>query len=666
MKKTTLRVVAAGMTLALAGGALEILNTAAPVSADISKALSLTCAGDPSDSAGALGSSAATVEALKKLSGKPLSFDATVSSNAPVKLAAGSPAFDADFTLSISMPDAVTKQAKDTLKLTTVSVPNATFGVGISGAATGTASKSVSIPSISLDGPVSITQTISTKVTPTGTGAIVYSPLPLSLQIGLNSTTPIAIGTLKLTCSATEDIGFTNVLIPGTPNVPPSINVNQNGGTISSTDLMQQITPDDGNPILPGSLKVIRGASAGLGALRGNNLLYFGPEAGGTYNATMQVCGASRPVPAVPGHNLNQEIALPNPNPGVSFLNPHPIALWLKLGDKVAAKKVQLSYYSILGQPEQPTPEPTISKDGTLNASSLELMAGQFRAPSAADMQASIESIPGVGAGNVKVTKVAAKTGEAARFHVEFVGALSNKNLGSGLDVERYTTWLPGELLGVASAALAPAPGASTTTTVVPATLDQINAKLAAGILNGQYGLSDWWRDVQTRIAYELKSSIDGAIPGAVNALKDLLPATPVQDNFVKGVETIPASETGPLCANFQVSYKVAAVPGPSVQDRNETKPQCPRTVTTRVKVTVRGKSRWVRRTNTVMENCCPKTVAKRVKVKVRGKTRWVRQTSTVNVACSTVKASPAKAKAKVVVKRKGRAIGLTPIRFAG
>jgi len=643
MSKRTVRVVAAGVALAVGALGLEMLDFATPASADLSTTLNLSCAGDTADRA----SGAQTSADILKLLGSALTLQASVTSNAPTKVAAGSGPFDASFTISLALPASVLTQARTLLGLSVVTVPSATFSVIASGAATARFDKEVTGLTIDLAGGASaVSQTLSGTITPTGTGQITYEAGTARVQIGLNATKPIAIGTLTVNCSPDVPIGITNVQIPGSPNINPGvITVNGTGGQIVSADLGAAITPDAGNPVLFDTLKITKGASAGFGLLRDGKLLYIGPTAGGTFNATGQVCGASRPIPEVPGTNLKQVIAFPiYPQ---AALNAHPITFTPQLGAAKAAKPVQLSYRVaniLFGDPGWwtgglvPTEPTSVQPDGTVVAEFLKMQAGFYLPPTAAAIQTSTESIPGVGFGNVKVTKVAQTATESARYEIEFVGALANTPLGNGLVQGDFNTWLPGQLLAVVTGALAGGGGAGgstttgvTTTTVVPDDAQTLAFKVASGAIT----LQQYLDGLNKRLAYDAGQLPTTLAPAFLDLAKVIFPPGPNFELTQKGKATVPASETGLLCSGFGVQFKLAAGPNTSVQAANVER--CFKTVTSRVKVRVRGKTRFVRRTTRVAEVCCPKTVSKRVKVKVRGKTRFVTQRSTVQVACSTL-----------------------------
>jgi len=595
-KQRLIRMVAGIATMGIAVLGLEMIDSSGTSLGATVKSANLTCDGVADDNAGALGSSKKTLAALGSALVIPISVDV----QAPAKVTAGSGPFDATFVYTIALPASVVTSAKTLLNLSTINVTSSSYAVDYSGAANGTLSKTISNSVVDLNSP-SITQTLSGTITPTSDGQIVYRPGTTTLAMALNVTSPISIGTLQVVCTSVDTIGSTTVQVPGAPNVDPGvIEVAGQGLSLTSVDLGQYITPNDGNPVVPESLAVTKGAGAGIGLLKGNTLLYVGPQPGGTFTAQLKVCGASRATKAVPGVNAITTLDLPPYSVGP--LNAHPVAFKLALNG-VETAPIPMSYYTLFGQVTQ-------SAWDAANADFIDKFSAVYVEPPAATIEAALAAK--LGAGNVKVTKRTAATttaGASASFDIELTGALGG-NPQATVQVSAFSAWLPPSVKTGLLAALSPAPAdpnAPPTTTVVPETQETLNNKLFAGTI----GLGEWVSGV---LALSLKN-IDPA--AALDAITPLFPEGPSTKAAQAGVTPIPSTQTGLLCTPFTVQYKLTA--GASVLAASATAgaAACPtKTVLKRVRVRVRGRTRYVRR-RVVIRNC-PKAAVTKKKFKKR------------------------------------------------
>ena len=614
-------------TMGVAVLGLEMIDSSGvSVGATVGSA-TLACDGVTGDNASALGDSKTTLAAL----GSALVIPASVDVQAPAKVAAGSGPFNATFVYTIALPASVVTSAKDLLKLSTINVTSATYAIDYSGAANGSISKTINNSVVDLDNP-SITQTLSGQITPTSDGQIAYRPGTTMLAMALNVTSPIAIGTLQIVCTSVDTVGSTTVQVPGAPNVDPGIiEVKGQGLSLTSVDLGRYITPDDDNPVIPESLTVTKGPSAGLGLLKGYTLLYVGPQAGGTYAAQLKVCGASRATKAVAG--VNTITALDLPVYSVGPLNAHPVAFKLSFNGAETAP-IQMSYrdnpFAFLpGQPAQfPTPW------DVENADFVDKFFSFYVEPPASAIQSALAALPNIGVGNVNVTKRAAANPDAsATFDIELTGALGG-NPQSTVQMTGFSAWLPQSVKTGLLAALAPKPGdpgAPPTTTVVPDTYEMLNAKLIAGLIT----FDEWLAGVSERFRYELLSNIDPA--AALAAITPLFPEGPTTKASQGGVTPIPSVQTGLLCTPFTVQYRLTAGPSVAVAGAAKTQPAARTRRSSRTRRSV---------------SCRTKTVLQRVKVRVNGRTRYVRRRVTIRKCPKITVAKKRVIKKRVIKKR--------------
>jgi len=589
------RAIAGAAALSVIALGVGLVQDAVPVGA-ATTAIKLSCDGADNDNAGKLGTSKATlagISALNPGAAAGLSLDVNVDVNAPTKVKKGSGAIPVSFTFHVVLPASVTKPAVDILKLDHVTLHTGTFAVNYSGAATGTLTKSVSELSVGLTGNVSIDQTISGSITPTGDGQIKYTPGTTTLAIGIDATTPIQIGTLNVICNSPTTLGATLISVPGSPNVDPGvIPIKGTGGSLAGVDVTKYITTDNNNPLIPGSLKVTKGATKGFGLAIGNSLFYVGPNEGGTYETEMSICAASVATVAVPGINNIQQVSLPAVIQ--QWTNPHLIAFSLKVGDKESP--LLQTGFDLFNQPGGID----TAQGEAFNANFL----GHYVAPNAAQVQAILEATAGIGVGNVKVTEVAPASSDFSQtFNVEFIGALAGKEMPE-ITVGKAPSWPDPGIKTALLGALNPAPtttlpNAPTTTAGPPSIADQLLANI------------------------DPKAALD-----AVTKMF----AGPIGAKLIRNGEApIPSTQTGPLCTPFTVQWSLEAAP--KVLPASETK-VCPtKTVVKKVRVKVRGKYTYVRRTY-VVPNCPPvcttKNVVKNVRVKVNGKYRYVKRTVAV------------------------------------
>lgn len=572
MMRSVKRWVAVGLTAAVAAVGLEV---ATPVVAGATQ-VDLVCQGITGDNASSLGDSKATLGLLSTLSpggGSGLTFSVDITTNAPAKATPGSGAFNADFDLTITLPDSVVKPAKELLKLTSVKVKNAAFAITASGAAD--AELTTSLPELTVDlnqNPVTIKQRISGSVEPKRSGAIIYKPSSnTKMTIDINAEVAgVKINSLTVTCGGSKEFATTAVQIPGSPNVTqPLYQVAYTASVVGRPLIGKDVTPDNGNPITSDSLALTSQApNGGYSAVGGGAAFFLAPREPGLYNAQYNVCAASKTVPEVPGVNTVETLTIP-PTVTDTFINPHPIAMSLKFKGATTAP---ISLASFLGNPS-----PT-------NANLLgfvDQFLAKYTAPAAGTIQAALEALPTIGKGNVQVTG-------SGPWNITFVGALGLSEQPK-VEVVDFLSWLPADGLQQVIGALKPAdpkPGDPTTTTAVPETQASLDAKLGTG----QITLQQW---LDGRLNLLKGDIIAGATsPATITALTALFPKAPEIAIATDGKATVPQTETGPLCTAFTIGYFV--IPNPfatAVLAATQT-----RTVTKCSYVRVKSKGKYIKK----------------------------------------------------------------------
>ena len=588
--KNAKRWVAVGVAVATGMMGLEAISPAMAGATQVD----LVCTGATGDNASGLGDSKSTLAALATFTGGGgLSFSVNATANAPSKVTPSSGPFDATFDLALTMPDSIVKAARDTLGLKTVNVTNATFAVTATGAANAVITKTV--PSIAVDltkSPVTVYQTLSGKITPTSAGTISYKPGGTTLSIGLNTVFQgIALNTITVSCGSNKEIGSTGVQVPGAPSVPQVIFVGgSTGGWTSRQVIPNDIAPDNGNPIDYPSLKVTSQASNGGIAFAdgAGRVAFLAPTEPGLYYVNHEVCAAAKVVPAVPGVNAAQTLSWPETYVGRD-LNVHPYSMALQFkGAKTAA--IPLSYF--LGQP---------SPTGPGQQGFADQFLAQFQAPSAGQIQAALEALPTIGKGNVSVSGGY----NNSPYTITFQGALGGADQPK-VEVVDWNTWLPADGLSTILAVLNPPAIPGVTTTVAPPldTVEQLDAKLAAGTINFDQYLAG-------RGAILKADIIAGATtPAAIKTVTGLFPKAPEVQTTVDGKAPIAEGTTGPMCSRFDVGYLILR-PQAAVQGATQFRAPAKSKVvckTQRVKVRVKVNGKY--RTKMVTKKVCKRVKA--------------------------------------------------------
>lgn len=580
MMRSVKRWVAIGLTAAVAAVGLEV---ATPVVAGATQ-VDLVCQGITGDNASSLGDSKATLGLLSTLSpggGSGLTFSVDIGTNAPAKATPGAGPFNADFDLTITLPDSVVKPAKELLKLTSVKVKNATFAITASGAAD--AELATSLPELTVDlnqNPVTIQQRISGSIEPKRSGAIIYKPSTnTKMTIDINANVAgVQINSLTVTCSGSKEFATTAVQIPGSPNVTqPIYQVAYTASVVGRPLIGKDVTPDNGNPITTDSLALTSQApNGGYSAVGGGAAFFLAPREPGLYNAQYNVCAASKTVPEVPGVNTVQTLTIPYAKVEGNFMNPHPIAMSLSFN---GAKTAPISLGTDLFGNPSPTNANLLTNGDTL--------LGKFQAPGAGTIQSALEALPTIGKGNVAVTG-------SGPYEITFRNALGLSEQNK-IEVVDFVSWLPADGLSTVIGALKPAepkPGEPTTTTAKPKTQAELDAEFGTNVLTIGLGPAfEKW--LNGRLDLLKGDIIAGATsPASLTAITSLFPKAPETVITTNGKPVVPQTETGPLCTAFTIGYFV--IPNPfdtAVLGATQT-----RTVTKCSYVRVKSKGKYIKK----------------------------------------------------------------------
>ncbi len=580
-----------------------------------------TCDGVAGDNAGDLGSSKDLVGALKtfaKISALELPLEVVV--DAPSEVEKGSAPFQARIGIGIKFDPSLTKTMKDTLGKTTLDLKNLSFDFTAENGGT-TISGALPDQTVNIDAPPPL-QYLTGTVTPSTAGLIAYVPGTARISVAINAEiAKQKIGTMTLECRVPggDPVGYTAVRIPGAPRVAP-ITFDGHGGV----DLFQVlgkglITPDQGNPIIPDSLKLLgQPIGGGFAAASSGWVGILNAYSGGSYRIPMEICANSIPVPAIPGNSEIQSLTIQKWDTTAN-INAHPLGFTLKVGDQetavVRTSKIPNIFYGFPGQPQYNGYTPLRGADF------FTLLAAKFVAPTPLEIQKAIEALPNVGVGNVKVTQAAATpTVKYQPYLIEYVGALAEANMPDLTIGKWYTHADYDQKAKIFDAAndLAPKPGEPTGPPApTQADLDRF---LREGNFNA------WYAAVPVVLAAALTASITGGInvPALLKQIGSLFPEPPLASLVRNGKATIPPTETGILCTPFQVAVKTppnqlmmfyqaldeairsgkfAVVQGATL---------CKVKVATKVRVSSRGRTRLVTRYVTKSVPCKPKAVPKK------------------------------------------------------
>ncbi len=321
-------------------------------------------------------------------------FPTTVTSDAPAKVTLKSGDLNLTFNYDIRVPDLVAQLMRDKLGKSSIVGKNAEIGVQVTsgGAVLGDSKVTISDTTLDLNNPASsINVTIKIKATTDKSGRLIFrgTPFRLALQVDGSLAGAATIGTATVDCDVQGVLASTVVSVPGTPNTPAEIQATAVGGETATIPLLgrSDITPDDGNPILGDTLKLVGNAANGA-RIENGALIQPTALAGGTYTNDVEICAGPRVNADTPGVDEEQTITFPSEYQVpeslalLKLLNPHPLGMKLKFGGEETAEIPLTSNYK--------TAE----------------FIGQFVAPSAGTIKAALVALPNIEAADIKVTRV--------------------------------------------------------------------------------------------------------------------------------------------------------------------------------------------------------------------------------------------------------------------
>ena len=393
-------------------------------------------------------------------------FPVTIIADVPPTLEPNAADQDVAFTWKVILDASLTSKATG-FGITSLNVDNAQADIAVSGPTATTAIPSGPIPSI----PVTLTagQPATVEVgTFKGTLTEIGSAGPIKYTAGkLGFTINVSVAgkpqIVNVDCNAPGTIASSQIKVPGSPDIVQPIEIQAQPDEAVSVDLLATYvkpgTTKDGETLEVDttSLKVIDGA----GTIVDGKLQATAGAAGSTTSITFEVCAKKTVV----GVNEVQTLSVdPTPDAlkkGVGFT--------VKFGEGESPAVDLLG--SFLGVPIGFTPP----KPGNWENEANNYILTEHKMPTAAELQAALEFTPGIGQGNVQVTKTGAGT-----YDIEFLNALGQKDIDD-LKIGSYWSVFPQEVKArIIDSATSLLPGPDTPTTTLPggASPEQYKAQL--------------------------------------------------------------------------------------------------------------------------------------------------------------------------------------------
>jgi hypothetical protein len=283
--------------------------------------------------------------------------------------------------------------------------------------------------------------------------------------------------------------------------------------------------------------------------------------AGSATSATFEICGepikiADQQAGTNEVQRLSLDFNVDTFKKGIGFS--------LKAGDNETKPiwTAELGFFGFLGGLSLGTAFPTNWSEVANNYAT----GTQYLAPSAATIQTALESLPGIGTGNVVVTKVAGVN--RPTYDLAFRGALAEKDVPE-IKIGRYLSVFPQENLD-ALIALAgslggsSSSGSSTTTTTIPdgLTIDQYIERLRAEV--GDLIAAGDINAAGDKLAQVLQISLTNTLANVnvqevIASINNLFPEKPKVETTTPGTEPI-AAQFQDLCAQGSATVVVDAV----------------------------------------------------------------------------------------------------------
>ncbi len=420
-------------------------------------------------------------------------------------------------------------------------------------------------------------------ITTTGGGIITYRVGDLRFDATMSVPSAGLSLNLKLACSVTGSnlIAKTTVKDPDAPVFDPEvIALEAPAGGTASVDLLGTVIKPGKTPLLPETLRVAEPPAGGSATITDGVFTFTAPEEPGTYSTTVEICGAPKEESGTPGINERQLLALGANWPDVGrggglplvgdALLPRPIAFSLKVGDE-ETRLIWTSRHLLAPLASFPIPglEPTPQNWAPADSAGLVndyAPVAVYDGVSPAAVQAALEALPSIGAGNVVVTGV---KGDAARpnvvtgLEIEFVNDKAEQDIET-LEVGQWYAAPPqealdriNEVIAGLTSSLTPDPDAppGPFEGMTPEQIDKaIGDKLLASFVGGPAVTSEEWT------AWVMsKLNLGELVPALTKFIDGLFPRKIEPSTIEQGEAGTPPQQ---LCAQAIVEVTVAEVAG--------------------------------------------------------------------------------------------------------
>lgn len=258
-------------------------------------------------------------------------------------------------------------------------------------------------------------------VTTTGGGIVTYRVGTVSLSAGLAVAGQNMA--LNLTCApqGSNLIARTTVRDPDAPVFSPElIELEAMPGETVTQNLLDDVVQEGKTPLMPETLEIVEPPAAGQASITDGVFSFTAPDTPGNYSTTVQVCGAPKAEGGIAGVTQVENLLFGD-NWGVGGIPfiwpaPRPVAFSLKFGDEetplIWAAEPNLLGHAQFGFPATlPLGGKTPTAENWAPADNPGLVADymwttDYKRPSAPSIQAALEALPSVGAGNVSVTEI--------------------------------------------------------------------------------------------------------------------------------------------------------------------------------------------------------------------------------------------------------------------
>ena len=629
------RALAVAVAMLMTAGVLEFgLGGGNPVgAAPVSKSVSGTCTG----------ADAASLGLLNTLGGSSLAVDFKIDGDVPKTLDPGQTGATASFTWSVTLDQALVNKAAGfgvkNLAITktklNIAVNGPTSTKVVAGSPTDASlALSPNVPAILTRGP------FTAPLENVGdSGVINYTISNISFTIGV-ALAGTAID-VNIVCSAPGLVASSPVKVPGAPEVTQPIEVKGSAGAAVPIDVVGKYTKAGRTALIPGSLRSISGPAS----VKDGKLVVTAGGAGSATSATFEICG--EPIKIADQQAGTNEVQRLTLDPNVDTLKKG-IGFSLKVGDNETAPiwTAELGFFGFLGGLQLGTSFPTNWAEVANNYAT----GTQYLAPSAGTIQAALAALPGIGAGNVVVTKVAGVN--RPTYDLAFQGALAEKDVPE-IKIGRYLSVFPQEnldaliaLAGSLGAGAASGTGtgteSSTTTTTIPAglTIDQYIERLRAEV--GDLLAAGDINAAGDKLAQVLQISLTNSLANinvqeVIASINNLFPEKPKVETTTAGAEPI-AAQFQDLCAQASATVVVdAAKPVVTTPPQAPAPQVLPNTIS-----------------RTPVRKYCY-TTKRTYRVRIKGTKRYRRVTRNVRV-CSSSSYAKRKAAAQAAAARKAAA----------